>query len=217
MKVFLLIIHLMLTQLSFAEDLKALKYNQKNSLTKNEANFINAMKQDCKSRGYIYGQGDMTVRDVMETYPKSLVFMFMKKNLDQFCYYAISNMTKYLASEFKEQTEELIVIITKQCFVEDMLDKPKMCRSFNEKAVLFDLTILLGSFCSKKSFNLLQKIYCHFKKLGDKQCRLFKDHGKPLNKCPFYFTNQQESLNLHKSYYNNECKRPKWIKPSCLK
>jgi len=198
----------------FSQD--ELKYNQSKSVSFNEKNFLKNITKDCKDFGYKRGPKEMTPAQILATYPKELSFLFFKKHVNNLCYYAVSHISKYTLSDFKDQTEKILLETIDHCLSKPKSKKPALCSELDTKATLFDLTILLGSFCSRSSLSVFKKVNCRFKTVGERECKIYQDSVRPLDKCPFQFSNQEELNSLHKSYFGNHCKRLKWRKPKCL-
>lgn len=216
MKSIFILLMIFFTFYSFGQSLQDLKYDQNQTLSHNEQRFLKTTTEDCKSFGYKRGANELSPQAVLETYPKEISFLFFKKHIETLCYYAVSHISKTVSEEFKTQVEEVVLNQVDKCFYKGKVQKPKLCKDLKNKASLFDLTILLGHFCSKNSFNTFKTVNCEFKKAGDRECSLYQDSGKPLSRCPFFFANQRESNELHKSYYSKTCKSPRWRKLKCL-
>lgn len=192
-----------------------LKYDHTKSLEVNEQQFIKLMELDCKDYGYQREAGVAGPLEIMQSYPKEIVQLFLNKHKQMWCYYAFSHMAKYLIKDYKNQTEKVVLELAGDCLKSDLKTKPRICNEFNSKAILFDLTYLLGNFCTKKSYKLFRRLNCEFKRIGDNQCKMFQNSARPLERCPFDFSNQKEFLELHKSYFNKKCNSPKWRKLNC--
>ena len=199
-----------------------LKYNQRKSISFNEKNFLTNLSKDCKNFGYNRDREKNSPVEVLETYPKEVSYLYFKKHINDLCYYAVSHITKYIVSDFKDQVESVLLGSVKTCFDEKKAltsnNKAKLCAELDTKAVLFDLTILLGTLCTKESLNLFKSVHCRFKEVGDRECRIYQDSSRPLDKCPFHFSNSQELDKLHKSYFGSHCKSKerKWTLPKCI-
>lgn len=190
------------------------KYNQKKSVGFNEKQFLKNIKQDCKDYGYSRKWNELSPDDVLQTYPKELAFLYFKKHINSLCYYSASRLIKYLHNDFKKQTEKLIVQAVKDCIGKQK--KYPICQDINKQSTLYDLTVMLGSYCSRNTLNAFKQVNCHYKDVSDHHCSLYKNLNKPLKNCPNYFTNMIEVKDLHKSYFGSHCKRLKWKKPSCI-
>jgi hypothetical protein len=213
---FTFIFILLWSQMSLAQDLNKFKYDQNKTLKHNELSFLKTTAQDCENFGYKRAGSDLTPQAVLETYPKEISFLFFKKHIHTLCYYAVSHISKTITDDFKSQVEQVVLNEVDKCFFLGKIKKPKLCDDLKTKAALFDLTILLGHFCTKDSLRVFKAANCEFKKVGERECALYQDSSKPLARCPFAFANQREANDLYKSYYSKTCKRPKWRKPKCL-
>ena len=65
---------------------------------------------------------------------------------------------KYLYQDFKNQTEDLIVDVVNKCLLN--VKTFQFCPEFQKTATLFDLTILLGNYCSNKTLKTFKKVNC---------------------------------------------------------
>lgn len=201
---------------ALSDELSEFKYNQNKSLRLNEVNFLKITSRDCKNFGLKRDPLALTPQNILETFPKEISFLFFKKHIHTLCYYAVSYISKTIGEEFRPQVEELLLTQIESCFFSGKMRRPKLCDDLKNKAALFDLTVLLGHFCSKESLRVFKMINCEFEKIGKQECSLYQDTTKPLNKCPFYFSNKREAQELHRSYYSKNCKRPRWRKLKCL-
>jgi hypothetical protein len=199
------------------EEVKSLdlyKYNQKKSVSSNEDFFLKNLSFDCQNNGYDREKNDTSPKEILATYPKELAFLYFKKNIKTFCYYSFSTLMKYLSRDFKKQTEDILVTTVRNCIKDHK--SYKLCGEIHKISTLFDLTILLGNYCSKKTLNAFKKVNCHFQEVAKKNCSLYSGVVQTNDNCPHYYTNQREIKELHKSYFGSHCKRLKWRKPKCI-
>ncbi len=92
----------------------------------------------------------------------------------------------------------------------------KLCEGLLETSSLFDITVILGSYCSKKSLKTFKDINCQYKKIAEQKCELYLGLDKGKEECPFHFTNKNEVKDLHKSFFGKQCKKLKWSPPNCI-
>lgn len=214
-KIILAFIYL-ITPIQFVFSKDELRYDQGKSIAYNEQNFLINIAKDCNDYGLKNTSSNIGPDEILQTFPKTVSFLYFKKHINELCYYSLSHVVKYISSEFKQQTEDLLLGSLNKCFDEKEKKRPKFCAELDSKAILFDLTILLGSFCSVKSLNGFKKVNCRFKEVGERECKIYQDPIRPLDKCPFQFSNIEERENLYKSYFGKTCKKLRWRKPMCL-
>ncbi|MDP7319174.1 MAG: hypothetical protein QF441_01135 [Bacteriovoracaceae bacterium] len=192
-----------------------LKYDQRKSVQFNEQQFVKNMQKHCRymakdevGLGYKY-------RETIETYPEELLILFFKKHIDGFCYYNVSVLAKHLHKKFKKQVEDILHDLINICLTEKKYDAA-ICKSLLTQSSLYDLTLILGTHCTKRSFSDFRIVNCSYKKLVDKKCSLYNGNIKNKEKCPFYFQQRKEAQDLHKVYYGQTCKKPRWKPLACL-
>ena len=190
------------------------KYNQKQSVSYNEKGFLRNLSYDCEKNGYDRGVNDTSPKENLATFPKELAFLYFKKNIKSFCYYSFSTLMKYLSRDFKSQTESIIVSVVEGCIKDD--ESYRLCPEIQKIASLFDLTILLGNYCSLKTLKAFKKVNCHFKKVAKRNCSLYSGLNSTNDNCPHFYTNKREIKELHKSYFGSHCKKLKWREPKCI-
>ncbi|MFT6631843.1 MAG: hypothetical protein ACJAS4_001804 [Bacteriovoracaceae bacterium] len=204
---------------SYAENIKTkkislYKYNQKKSVSFNEKGFLRNLSYDCEKNGYDRGVNATSPKENLATFPKELAFLYLKKNIKSFCYYSFSTLIKYLSRDFKTQTENIVVSVVEGCVKDN--DSFKLCPEIQKISSLFDLTILLGNYCSWKTLKAFKKVNCHFKKVAKRNCSLYSGLNRTNENCPNFYTNKREIKELHKSYFGSHCKKLKWREPSCI-
>lgn len=204
-----------ITAAKSSENMTKLKYNNKGSVKENEEKFLKNLNLDCRDNGYNQKVDEISSNDVLATFPSEVAFFFFKKNIDKFCYYSFSTLVKYLFKGFKKQTEEIVLKTVSECLSNSK--KYPLCEGINNTSRLFDLTVILGNYCSPSSLQVFKKINCQYKKVADKKCELYLGLEKGKDECPFHFTNKTEVIDLHKSFFGKHCRKYKWLPPKCLK
>jgi hypothetical protein len=201
--------------LVFAKSKSNYQYNQKKSVSYNEKQFLNNMRVNCASYGHKEIRPNDLSKNALETYPKELAFLYLKKHLKTFCYYSVSTLLKYLYDDFRDQTEFLVNKIVKMCVTDHK--KYTICEGFKNESVLFDVTVILGRHCTKKTLVSFKKINCLYKEVVDKKCSLYSSVNNPLKVCPGFYTNKVSVKELSRSYFSANCPRRGWKPPKCLK
>jgi hypothetical protein len=188
-------------------------YDKSVSIYQNEQRFLNNLKRDCKTFGTRKYDDLLTPGEYLETYPKDIAFFFFKKNIKEICYYGISLSFKYLDDHVKPDTETLLVDFINSC-----LDKQRPyvgCADFEKTPTLFDLTVILGNYCSKRTLDIFKRINCLYKDLKEKECSLYQNGETPAQECPYHYSSKVEVKDLHKNYFRKSC-RLKWRPPRCI-
>lgn len=188
-------------------------YDKSLSIFENEQRFLSNLKRDCKTFGTRKYDDLLTPAEYLETYPKDIAFYFFKKNIKEICYYGISITLKYLDDHVKPETEALLL-----GFVESCLENKRPyegCSDFKKAPTLFDLTVILGNYCSKKTLGVFKRLNCLYKELKEAECRLYQTENTPPQECPYHYSTKVEIKDLHKNYFQNNC-RLKWRAPSCI-
>lgn len=195
--------------------IESLKYDKDKSVGVNEANFLKNLKLDCDKKGYLRKDKELAPVDILKTYPTPVAFYFLEKNIKSVCYYGFSTAIKYLSNELKEKSENLLVNTINKCLADNKTYQ--LCDGMNDVSTLYDSTVLLSQFCSLNTLKTFKEVNCQFKKVANKKCDLYTGMGKPLEECPFYFSNKRDIQELHKTYYSSSCrKKYKWRAPKCL-
>jgi len=202
------------SSIAIGESFKRLKYNQQISLTANEKQFLDNLKNDCQSYGYKRTSDTVTPAEVLSTYPKELSILFLKKHYQKICYYGVSLVLKHLHRDYRKKSQEIILDVIKKCLQNK--EKLPMCDGIETKASLFDLTVLLGSYCNVPTLLAFKKVNCAYKRVADKECKMYKGQQNPLSDCPYGFSSRSEVNELYKSYFGKNCKGMIWRKPKCL-
>lgn len=188
-------------------------YDKSESVFENEQRFLKNLQRHCADYGIKQSDDLLTPSEYLETFPKDIAFHYFKKNIAEICYYGVSITLKYLGDHLKTDTEELAIKI-----VDDCLSKSPSyiaCGHFDRASTLFDMTIILGHFCSKDSLRRFKAINCRYQNLKEDECKLYSSQGKPKEDCPYYFSSQVEVKQLHKNFFHPGC-RLKWRAPSCI-
>lgn len=188
-------------------------YDKSVSIFENEQRFLKNLRRHCGDYGIRQVDDLLTPSEYLETFPKDIAFHFFKKNLKEICYYGVSITLKYLGSYLKQETEELAHKVVDDCL--SSKSSFMACGHFDRTATLFDMTIILGHFCSSESLKRFKAINCHYKELKQRECRLYLDEGHPEEECPYYFPSKVEVQQLHKNYFHSNCQK-KWRPPSCI-
>lgn len=188
-------------------------YDKSISIFENEQRFLSNLKRHCKDYGLKQNNDLLTPAESLETYPKDIAFYFFKKNIRQICYYGVSLSFKYLWGHLQQDTEALAIGYVRNC----LSPKPTYtsCSEVNKTSTLFDLTVILGHFCSTDTLKLFKQINCRYKTIKDQECKRFIDQGKPIQECPYYYSGKVETKQLHKNYFQKTCKL-KWRAPDCI-
>ena len=214
MKFVLINIFLLISSHAYS-NLDHLKYDKNKAVGLNESLFLKNLKFDCDNKGYLRKDKEISPVDILSTYPAPLAFYFLEKNIKTICYYGFSRAVKYLASELKEKTESLLVNTINKCL--ENQESFKLCEGLGDMSSLYDSTILLSQFCTPSTLKTFKQVNCKFKKVANKKCDLYTGMGKPLEECPFYYSNKRDINELYKTYYSSSCKqRYKWRAPKCL-
>ena len=179
----------------------------------NEQRFLKNLKRDCVNFGSKKYDEILTPFEYLETYPKDVAFYFLRKNIKQICYYGISMSFKYLDKHLPSESEKLVADFVSSCLKNEK--KFLGCENFNKAAPLYDVSVLLGSFCSKRSLELFKAINCKYKQLKINECKYHIDAGSPVQTCPLYLNIKLEIKELHKVYFQSGC-RLKWRPPYCI-
>ncbi len=205
---------ILFTTTAMAVPLKSYKYNQTKSVSYNEKQFLSNLQNDCKHYGYKRKAKEVSPADILATYPKELSVLYLNKHYRNICYYGVSTALKYLHDDYAAQTEKIIISLVQLC-LKDKKNLP-VCVGMKSRASFYDLTILLGSFCNKKTLKSFKTVNCAYKKITEQDCKMHQSSNDPLAECPYNFSNESEVKELYKSYFGTHCKRLKWRKPKCL-
>ncbi len=188
-------------------------FDKSNSIFENEQRFLSNLKRHCHDNGVGQDNDLLTPSEYLETYPKDIAFHYFQKNLAEICYYGISIVLKYLGDHHKSDVEKVALDFAKSC-----LSKKKNyigCRAFDRTSTLFDLTVILGHYCSANSLETFKDINCRYKELKQKECSLYLSQGRPIQDCPYFYASQVEVEELHKNFFHHQCKL-KWKAPRCI-
>ena len=183
------------------------------SIFENEQRFLKNLARHCHDYGIRQNDDLLTPSEYLETYPKDIAFHFLKKNLHEICYYGISITLKYLGDHLKPETEELAVLLIENC----LSKKPSFisCEHFDRTSTLFDMTVILGHYCSSKSLESFKAVNCRYKDLKESECKLYLLQGKPIEECPYFYSSKVEIQELHKNFFQYQCKLSKSA-PNCI-
>ena len=188
-------------------------YKANQSIQENQKTFNTLVSSVCDKNSIKFIQGQRQINEALKSYPKELVLHYLKSFDEKQCYKAFSLVVKYLIFDYRVETEKIINKVVLNCIQGEI--KSPFCQHFSQSETIFDLSFILGQFCTKQTLKTFRALNCFYNNTQKEYCSLYQGLIKDSNKCPNYHLKQREIEDLHQIYFNSSCPRRKWKKLKC--
>lgn len=194
----------------------SLGYDENSSLKANEKKLTILLQNNCKDFGLSFldsrDSNSVHVQKLLKTYPKEILYKYLKNHKDDICYYNYSLLVKYLVKEFSSNISELYQSKISACLKGQSKNK-KHCL-LNQDFFFVDSANILGEICSKKSYQLTRQLNCSYSDFKKSKC--LELNYADYQSCPEYQNFRIELRSFHKNF-SKKCSKFKWKWPKCMK
>jgi hypothetical protein len=188
-------------------------YKANLSINENQKGLNGIVSSVCKKSSIKFIQSEGQINEALKSYPKELILHYLKTFDQSYCYKAFSLIVKYLIFDYRVETEKVINKVVHNCIQGKA--KTPFCEQFSQSQTIFDLSFILGQFCTKETLKTFRALNCFYDKGHVQYCSLDQGLLKDASIWPNYHLKQSEIKELHQIYFNASGPRTKWKKLKC--